>query len=205
MHWLALSQYYQGRYSDAIATWKRALRLGYDPARTNYNIAFANFQLGRFDQATEAARAALEKSATNPGLKARVWFLTADAELSLWNFGKGPEQHFAKAREAFQAFMEIGSPKYKAEAELACILAVKAELTAAPAEKDQYEDEAINTFTAALGSIKTQKTQSAETERSLFVTSYEPTANRCGAALSELWKKKRPAENYDSLLIKVRD
>jgi len=205
MHWLALSQYHQERYNDAITSWKRALRLGYEPARIHYNIAFANFQLGRYGAAAKEGMAAVEASATNLGLRARSWFLIADAELSLWNFGAGPDQHFINATQAFQSFIEIGSPKYKAQAELACILAVKAELITLDSEKEQFEAEAIDSFRSALSEITAHSKRNSEFERSSFVMAYEPAANRCGAALSDLWKKKRPEENYNGLLIKMRD
>ncbi|MGH6735265.1 MAG: tetratricopeptide repeat protein [Methyloceanibacter sp.] len=204
MHWLALCQYHQERYNDAIATWKRALRLGYDPARTYYNIAFANFQLGRYEDAAKAGRSVVDGAADNIALRARAWFLIADAEFLLWDFGAGSDQNFINAKEAFQSFLEVGTPKYKAQAELACILAVKGELTTQSAEKDRYDSQAVAAFSAALSEISAYNKRNSKTERGSFADAFESKADRCGKALSELWKRKRPDESYDSLLIEVR-
>ena len=53
--------------------------------------------------------------------------MVADAENALWGAGSGDNSHFVKAKEMYLAFLEDGSPKYKAEGNLACLLAVKAD------------------------------------------------------------------------------
>jgi tetratricopeptide (TPR) repeat protein len=204
MHWLALCQYHQERYRDAITSWKRAARLGYEPARTHYNIAFANFQLRKFEDAAKEARLAVDASSGNAALKARAWFMVADAELSLWDFGAGSDQHFVNAVDAFQAFLEIGTPKFKAQAELACILAVKGQLTQVAADKDHYEAEAEAAFSSAVSELNGYEKSDAKMQRSSFADVYEPSSGPCGTVLDELWKKRRPDESYKGLLIKVR-
>lgn len=168
-----------------------ALELGADVARTNYNIAFAYFRQKNFEEAIKAATAAADASSANPGLRARSQFMIANAEFSLWNFGAGSDTHFTSAMQAYRNFLIDGSPKYKAQAELACMLAVKAGLSTNPGEKAQYEDLAIDYFAKALSEIKNYNAGDVELEKSAFVEAYEPGAGRCGAELARLWEKAK--------------
>jgi tetratricopeptide (TPR) repeat protein len=204
MHWLALCQYWQENYRAAIMSWKRAARLGYEPARVHYDIAFAYFKLGDFENAAKEARVAIDESAWNSALKARAWFVVADAELSLWNFGEGSDERFLKAVEAFEAFLEIGTPKFKAQAELACILAVKGMRTTRAADKEHYESEAIAAFNSAVNELNDYKKSDAGLQKASFVDVYGASISPCGTALKELWEKRRPSESYESLLIEVK-
>ena len=147
-----------------------ALELGADVARTNYNIAFAYFRQKNLEEASQ--------------------FMIANAEFSLWNFGAGSDTHFTSAMQAYRNFLIDGSPKYKAQAELACMLAVKAGLSTNPGEKAQYEDLAIDYFAKALSEIKNYNAD-VELEKSAFVEAYEPGAGRCGAELARLWEKAK--------------
>jgi len=204
MHWFALCQYNQEQYHAAISSWKRAVELGYEPARVNYDIAFAYFRLGQYGDAAKHARLAVDESSGNSALTARAWFMVADAELSQWNFGSGSDQHFADAVEAFQSFLEIGTPKFKARAELACILAVKGQLTTDATDKERFEAEAVAAFSSALSELSAYKMQDSAMQRSSFADTYEASSSPCGTALDKLWLKQRPDENYETLLVKVR-
>lgn len=204
MHWLALCQYYQEHYRAAITSWKRAVRLGYEPARVHYNIAFTYFRLGEFERAAEEAKIAIDKASGNSALKARAWFVLADAELSLWDFGAGPDQRFDNAVEAFEAFLEIGTPKFKAQAELACILAVKGKLATRPEDKKRNELEAVVAFNAAVNELEAYKKSDAGMQKTSFVDVYGASISPCGTALNQLWQERRPSESYESLITRVR-
>lgn len=203
-YWLAVSQYKQENYHEAIASWKKALQLGSDPARTHYNIAFTNFLLKKYDEAAKEGLAAAEASVDSPTLKARSRFLVADAELAQWNFGDGSDKHFDAAQEAFRLYLENGSPKYRAHADLACMLAIKAKRAPTESKKEKFGAEAISAFTAALDDLKKYIKTDATAEKAAFITAFQGGANPCGEALQDLWEKKRPDEDYDSLLINVR-
>jgi tetratricopeptide (TPR) repeat protein len=204
-YWLAAAQFHEGRYGEAVASWTKALELGADPARTNYNIAFANFRIGKYEDAIKAAEEAAD--AANQALRARSLFMIANAEYALWNYGAGANEHFKNAVAQYQAFLEIGSPKYKARAELACIMAVKAELANDEQEKKSYEQQAISNFQEALNSVRAYNagsSQDIQTEKAAFVSAYRPHAGRCGASLSQLWQRVKPSENYVELLSSVQ-
>jgi tetratricopeptide (TPR) repeat protein len=203
-YWLAAAQFHRGQYGDAVSSWKRALELGADVARTNYNIAFAYFRQKNLEEAVKAATAAADASDENPGLRARSQFMIANAEFSLWNFGAGSDSQFTSAMQAYQNFLIDGSPKYKAQAELACMLAVKAGLSTNPGEKANYEDLAVDYFAKALTEIKNYDAGDVEPEKSAFVEAYGPGASRCGAELAQLWERKKPNESYSAMLEAVR-
>jgi tetratricopeptide (TPR) repeat protein len=203
-YWLAVSQFKQENYHEAIASWKKALQLGSEPARTHYNIAFTYFLLKKYDDAAKEGLAAAEESSDSPTLKARSRFLVADAEFVQWNFGNGPDKHFDAAQEAFRLYLESGSPKYRAHAELACMLAIKAKRATTESEKEKFGAEAIDAFTAALDELEKYTKKDSAAEKAAFVTAFEGGANPCGEALEELWEKRKPNEDYDNLLIKVK-
>jgi tetratricopeptide (TPR) repeat protein len=206
-YWLAAAQFHEGSYNEAIASWTKALELGADPARTNYNIAFANFRVGKYEDAIKAASAAADATTTNPALRARSLFMIANAEFSLWNYGSGADDHFKNAAAQYQAFLEIGSPKYKARAELACLMAVKAELTNDDQQKKNYDQQAISNFEEALNSVKAYNagsSQDIQAEKAAFVGAYRPHAGKCGASLSQAWQRMRPTENYVEVLSSVQ-
>ncbi len=205
-YWLGAAQFHQGQYGEAIASWKKALELGADPARSNYNIAFAYFRSKKLEDAIRAGTASADASTANPALRARSLFLVANAEFSLWRYGAGGDLHFSNAVENYRAFLDIGSPKYKARAELACMMAVKSELTNGE-EKESYEDEALTNFEEALKSIEDYNAGSyddLQDEKVAFVSAYEPHAGRCGASLSQIWQRKKPNEDYGEVLAAIR-
>jgi tetratricopeptide (TPR) repeat protein len=177
MFLLGVAQSNRGNCHDAINSWSKALDLGADPALTHYNIAYAKYQLGDYQGAVDVASTAAEDAATKPGLRARSWFLIAEAEKALWKDGHGDKAHFAKAKEMYLAFLDVGSPKYKAESNLACLLAVKATLTNDAPEKSQDEDEAIAHFTQAVNSIKAYDAKGASQEKTSFANAFRPDAS----------------------------
>jgi tetratricopeptide (TPR) repeat protein len=194
--WLAQAQFGQGSYNAAITSFERALKLGADPARSYYGVALANSKLDKFDQAIEAAERALDAYVGNKEFQARLDYLIADAEKSLWNFGQGAEPHFVNARDFFKAFLKDGYPTYKAQAELACILAVKAETLPEGEDKSALETDALDAFTKALESIRAYSSGSdPDAEKSAFVRAYAMDSGRCGTALSQLWAARK-SSNY---------
>jgi tetratricopeptide (TPR) repeat protein len=197
---LGVAQGNRGNYAEAIRSWSKALDLGADPALSHYNIAYAKYQLGDYQGAIDAASTAVDDAAAKSGLRARSWFLIAEAENALWDAGKGDNSHFAKAKEMYLAFLEDGSPKYKAEGNLACLLAVKAALISDAAEKSRNEDEAIAHFTQAVNAIKTYVGKGATQEKTSFAYAFGPNASKCGETLADLWARKRPDESYASLI-----
>jgi tetratricopeptide (TPR) repeat protein len=204
MFLLGVAQSYRGNYAEAIRSWSKALDLGSDKALTYYNIAYAQYELGDYQGAIDAASKAADHAMAQSGLRARSWFLIAEAENALWAAGAGDSAHFAKAKEMYLAFLESGSPRYKAEGNLACMLAVNATLTTGSAEKAPREDEAIAHFSQAVNAIKTYNGKDAAQEKQSFVYAFGPNASKCGKVLADLWTRRRPDERYTDLISQVQ-
>jgi tetratricopeptide (TPR) repeat protein len=200
---LALSQYRQGRFRDAINSWKRVLKLGSDPDRAHYNIGLSYFRLGQYAQAVDQANKTIELASNSPSLRARGLFLVADAEFLQWQFGRGPDEHFAKAREAFEAFLEIGQPKYKAHAELACILAVRAGLTADTQERQTFAEQSVHHLNSAVATLRDPQTSDSKLFRVDFLAAYASAGSECGRALDAVWTEFKSPEKYDDVLLRV--
>ncbi len=201
---LGVAQNNLGKYRDAIGSWSTALSLGADPVLTNYNIAFAYSHLGEYDSAIKFASLAAAKATANSGMRARSWYLIADSEKALWNYGQGEESHFAAARDKYLAFLEIGYPKYKGEADLACLLAVKATLTSDAVQKSATEEQALSHFMQATGEMKAFAGSDAGIEKGSFIDALRPSGGKCGHALSELWTRMHSGESYEAKLESVR-
>ena len=198
---LALSQYRQGRFRDAINSWKRVLKLGSDPDRAHIGLSY--FRLGQYAQAVDQANKTIELASNSPSLRARGLFLLADAEFLQWQFGRGPDEHFAKAREAFEAFLEIGQPKYKAHAELACILAVRAGLTADTQERQTFAEQSVHHLNSAVATLRDPQTSDSKLFRVDFLAAYASAGSECGRALDAVWTEFKSPEKYDDVLLRV--
>lgn len=204
MFLLGVAQSYRGNYAEAISSWSKALDLGSDKALTYYNIAYAHYELGDYQGAVEAASKAADHATAQPGLRARSWYLIAEAEKALWAAGDGDSAHFAKAKEMYLAFLKSGSPKYRAEGNLACLLAVNATLSTGSTEKAQGEAEAMAHFTQAVNAIKTYNGKDATQEKQSFIYAFGPNASKCGKALADLWARRRPDESYADLITQIQ-
>lgn len=204
MFLLGTAQSNLGKYREAINSWTKALTLGAEPALTHYNIACAQYQLGDYEAATKSASIAAGEAADNDGLQTRSWYLIADAERALWKVGQGDDVHFINARDKYLAFIEKGSPTYKAEANLACLLGAKASLTSDAAAKSALEDQALAHFDRAIAAIKAYSGPEDSTKKMSFVAAFRP-GNGCGKTLADLWTRKRPEQNYESAVLSAQD
>ena len=201
---LGQAYYALGNYTLAIQAWKAAIARGADPAPLKYSIGLALLEDKKFNDAVTVAKEAASE-ASDPSLLARIWYLTGDAYKGLWNFGEGPNDAFSGAVESYTDFLKTGTPTYRAEAELACLFAKKAELTTEAAQKTASEDKAISYFKQALSSIKAYKVPNkAGEEKAEFVKTYKKgSSNPCAAPLASLWEQRNPDEDYSAMLAAI--
>jgi tetratricopeptide (TPR) repeat protein len=200
---LGVAQSNSENYRAAIDSWRRALALGYDKALTHSNIAFGQYQLGEYEDAIKTASLAANESGSNKGIQADSWYLIAEAERRLWYDGQGDSVHFTNAKDKYLAFIEAGSPHYRAQGNLACMFATKAALTADHAQKTRLEDDALSHFDKAIAAIRAYSGREGSSEKLAFVAEFRPNGNACSKVLAELWARKRPDQNYESLVASV--
>jgi hypothetical protein len=91
--------------------------LGGDEAVLLHDIALAYYRAGQMENAIQAASDSAAKS-SDEAFQASNWYLIADAQKKLWNFGQGDETHFTEAAAMYRSFLNVGSPKYKAKSEI---------------------------------------------------------------------------------------
>jgi hypothetical protein len=96
---------------------KKAIELGGDEAVLLHDIALAYYRAGQMENAIQAASDSAAKS-SDEAFQASNWYLIADAQKKLWNFGQGDETHFTEAAAMYRSFLNVGSPKYKAKSEI---------------------------------------------------------------------------------------
>jgi tetratricopeptide (TPR) repeat protein len=202
--WLGQAQFYLGQYPLAVQSWTRALSLGADPSATNYGMGLAFLNLKKFDDARQAAIAAAAAT-SDPAMLARIWYLEADAHKGLWDFGKGSSDHFDGAVKKYAEFLTVGFPKYRAQAELACLFAKKGELATESSERDTYDDKAVSYFGEALNEIRNYNVpDKSVAEKASFVRAYKQGGkDECAPILASLWERHEPGQDYDAMVSSV--
>jgi len=203
--WLGKAQYHLGKYQAAIESWKNAERLGGDAGVLNYNVGFAYVQQGDRNEAIKAWSVSADK-APNDAVRAMSWYQIADTERANWNFGEGTDDQFVNAVGKYKAYLETDCPKYKAAAELSCMLAKKAELTSDEKQRKSYEDRALSQFKAALDEMrKYNGPDDKQEEIRAFISTYGSNGDDpCGRVLAALWNSKGQTDTYDAALADLR-
>lgn len=200
---LGKAYYHLGKQTLAIQAWEKAIEKGADPAPLRYSIGLGLLEEEEFQDALAASKEAASET-TDPYMLARIWYLAGDANKGLWNFGEGSQDTFSHAVERYQAFLDVGSPTYRAEAELACLFARKAELTSDAAQKAAYETKAMSYFKDALSSIKNHNVPNDADEKAAFAKNYRKgSSDPCADVLASLWEKHNPNEDYSAMLLAI--
>jgi tetratricopeptide (TPR) repeat protein len=205
-YWYAHSQYRQGQFESAIAAWEKAASLGASKSNSYYNIALAEKQRGRLAEAIEAGTIAVEAANhKEPVARALAYDLLADAHAALWDEGKGPATHFKQAEKDYLLFLEIGRPKYRARADLACLYAIKGG-GADPAERQALYKKSAKLLGDAVNELKDLNWPGADGERADFVKQYRSgSRDACAAALAAAWTEQGPGTAYGETIESLDD
>ena len=204
--YLGSAQYNRGKIITAIATWEKAIRHGADMTVSKYNMALAYYTGGRYERSAALAAEAARSSNSRSNFLARILFLQASAEVQLWESGRGSNaaSHFEKAVQKYQEFIDIGTPKYQAYANLACIYASSAIVGEEANRKTDFEN-ALKYFDSAVSDIVAFNWPGrAKEEKEAFAAEFGPeSSSKCSSAIMAAWRQHRPNIDYETRIASI--
>ncbi len=202
MHLLGLAQYQSGQFAQAISSFQKAQKLpGADQAMILYNLAFAQSENNDLEGALKTLDTLIRSASGATPMLARAWFAKATIHQDLWLANPADNQSFENAEKSYKAFLEIGTPTYRAHANLACLYAIRATNLNQLELRTRFHRDAVSNFELAISDLRRfNRPASKATEVAEFLKEFgADSKSKCAAALMAAWQNERQ-QSYKEVL-----